>query len=71
MKGRTVVIIAHRLSTIADVDTIVTLKRGRVDEIGSPKQLATTGGIYAQLLKLQSGSAKVAESKLKNFDIAS
>ena len=48
MKGRTTLIIAHRLSTIAHVDRIVTLRGGRVDEVGSPEKLATTGGIYAQ-----------------------
>jgi ATP-binding cassette subfamily B protein len=70
MKGRTVMIIAHRLSTIANVNKIVTLKSGEVDEVGSPEELAKTNGIYAQLLKLQSGNAKIAENKLKNFDIA-
>lgn len=52
MVGRTTLIIAHRLSTIADVDTIVTLRNGVVDEIGSPAQLATSGGIYDELLTL-------------------
>lgn len=70
MKGRTTLIIAHRLSTIADVDTVITLKKGTIDEIGAPSELAKTGGIYAELLKLQSGAAKTAEAKLKSFDIA-
>lgn len=52
MVGRTTLIIAHRLSTIADVDTIVTLRDGEVDEIGSPAQLAVSGGIYDELLSL-------------------
>ena len=34
MKDRTTLIIAHRLSTIANVDTIVTLREGEVEEIG-------------------------------------
>lgn len=71
MKGRTTLIIAHRLSTIANVDTIVTLKGGQVDEIGSPQKLAATNGIYAQLLKLQFGTTKAARQKLKKFDMAS
>ncbi len=70
MKGRTVIIIAHRLSTIADVDTVVTLKGGRIDEVGSPRELAKSGGIYDQLLKLQTRMTRSAEEKLKNFDIA-
>lgn len=69
MQGRTSLIIAHRLSTIASVDRIVTLKDGRIDEIGSPADLATTGGIYAQLLGLQSGGNKASKKRLRNFDI--
>lgn len=53
MAGRSSLVIAHRLSTIADVDRIVTLADGRVDEIGTPAELATTGGVYAQLLAVQ------------------
>lgn len=53
MAGRTSLIIAHRLSTIAGVDRIVTIKDGRVDEIGSPAQLSTSGGVYAELLAMQ------------------
>ncbi|MGO1259101.1 MAG: ABC transporter ATP-binding protein, partial [Brachybacterium sp.] len=66
MTGRTSMIIAHRLSTIAGVDRIITLSDGRIDEIGSPAELAVSGGIYAQLLDLQSsGNTK----KLATFDI--
>ncbi|GAC1600375.1 MAG: ATP-binding cassette domain-containing protein [Candidatus Saccharimonadales bacterium] len=53
MKGRTTLIIAHRLSTIASVDRIVGIKNGRVAQIGTPKELARTDGIYRDLLKLQ------------------
>lgn len=53
MAGRTSLVIAHRLSTIAGVDRIVTLKGGVVDEIGTPAELATTGGVYGELLALQ------------------
>lgn len=69
MEGRTTIIIAHRLSTIAHVDTIVTMKNGRVDEIGSPKELSETDGIYAQLLKLQTGTTEKAKKRLKDFEI--
>lgn len=70
-KHRTTLIIAHRLSTIAGVDTIVTLKNGRVDEVGAPAELASTDGIYAQLLNLQLGATESAKKKLARFDIAS
>ena len=67
MQNRTTLIIAHRLSTIAHVDRIVTIKSGKVDEIGTPKELAKTGGIYAELLQLQLGVNKAAKEKLKEF----
>ncbi len=71
MKGRTTIIIAHRLSTIAHVDTIITLRGGQIDEVGTPRQLAKTEGIYAQLLALQSGDALTAKKRLKQFEIDS
>lgn len=70
MHGRTTLIIAHRLSTIAEVDQIVTLKKGKVDEIGTPAELSKTSGIYAQLLKLQNKTDETTKKKLKNYDIA-
>jgi ATP-binding cassette subfamily B protein len=70
MKGRTTIIIAHRLSTIQNVDTIITLRGGQVDEVGNPSELAKTEGIYSQLLKLQQGKGAITKQKLKKFDIA-
>jgi ATP-binding cassette, subfamily B, bacterial len=70
MKGRTTIIIAHRLSTIQNVAQIITLKNGQVDEVGSPSQLARSGGIYAELLKLQQGSSEASKKRLKQFEIA-
>ncbi|MDY3126587.1 MAG: ABC transporter ATP-binding protein [Corynebacterium sp.] len=67
MKNRTTLIIAHRLSTIAGVDTIVTLDEGKVEEIGSPAQLAQSGGIYAQLLKLTASSSAADRARLKKY----
>jgi ATP-binding cassette subfamily B protein len=72
MKGRTTIIIAHRLSTIQHVDQIVTLRGGKIDEIGSPNKLAKSGGIYAQLLELQRGKkTEKTKKKLQQFEIAS
>jgi ATP-binding cassette subfamily B protein len=71
MKGRTTLIIAHRLSTIQNVDTIVTLRGGTIDEVGSPAKLAKTEGIYAQLLSLQHGKkTEQTKKRLKAYDIA-
>jgi ATP-binding cassette subfamily B protein len=69
MKGRTTLIIAHRLSTIQTVDQIVTIKNGRVEEVGSPAQLAKSDGIYAQLLALQSQSSETNKKKLQAYEM--
>ncbi len=69
MEGRTTLIVAHRLSTISSVDRIVTLRDGRIDEVGSPEELANTGGIYAELLALQGSTAKADKAKLLRYDI--
>lgn len=69
MRGRTSLIIAHRLSTIAEVDRIVTLRGGRIEEIGSPEELARSGGIYAELLALQGSTAVADRNRLKKFDL--
>ena len=70
MAGRTSIIIAHRLSTIASVDHIVTLRDGRVDEIGTPDELSRTGGIYAELLALQQSGSRADRKRLQSYDIA-
>jgi ATP-binding cassette subfamily B protein len=62
---RTSLIIAHRLSTIRDVDRIITLRDGRIDEIGSPAELAASGGIYAELLALQLEGTSASRERLR------
>lgn len=69
MKGRTTIIIAHRLSTIQNVDQIVTLQNGHVNEIGSPSELAKTNGIYSQLLDLQNRHTAAGKKKLKRYEL--
>ncbi len=69
MADRTTLIIAHRLSTISSVDRIITLRQGRVDEIGTPAQLAQSGGIYAELLALQASASKADRKRLHAYDI--
>ena len=70
MKNRTTIIIAHRLSTIAHVDKIITIKNGKVDEIGKPGELAKTGGIYAQLLNVSHNQNESAKKQLKAYDLS-
>ena len=54
MRNRTAFVIAHRLSTVRRADSIVTLERGRVAEVGRHDELlARPGGVYAKLYALQ------------------
>src|SRR5208337_3163116 len=62
MKGRTVITIAHRLSTIRDADKIVVLKGGVVAEQGTHDELLASGGVYAELYKIQFNSPLQASS---------
>lgn len=65
MEGRTSIVIARRLWTIAEADAIVMLKGGRVDEVGAPRELARTGGIYATLLAPPVRGTKNARRRLR------
>ena len=47
--GKTVIAVAHRLSTIADFDQIVVLQKGRILEMGAPKQLWEKKGDFYQM----------------------
>ncbi|MCX5968085.1 MAG: ABC transporter ATP-binding protein [Cyanobacteria bacterium] len=50
---RTAVVIAHRLATVEAADRILVLRRGRLIEQGTHKQLRAAGGLYAELADLQ------------------
>jgi subfamily B ATP-binding cassette protein MsbA len=60
MKGRTVVVVAHRLATVQHADRIYVLagkgdpEPGTVVESGTHADLVARGGIYADLVRLQS-----------------
>ena len=53
MTGRTTFVIAHRLSTVRGADRILVLDAGSIVEQGSHEALLETGGLYAQLYRLQ------------------
>ncbi len=53
VQGRTTFIIAHRLSSIQHARTLVVLERGRIAEIGTPERLATSGGLFSQMIEDQ------------------
>ncbi|QHI36941.1 Toxin RTX-I translocation ATP-binding protein [Kordia antarctica] len=52
-KGKTVIIVAHRLSTVKNADQIIVMDKGRIDEIGTHKELIENKGKYFNLIKNQ------------------
>lgn len=53
MKARTTLVIAHRLSTVLKADKIVVMDQGRIEAIGSHKELLHTSPLYKRLAELQ------------------
>jgi ATP-binding cassette subfamily B protein len=49
LADRTALIIAHRLSTVAIADRVLVMERGRIVEDGSPADLISGTGRFAQL----------------------
>lgn len=56
MKGRTCLTVAHRLSAIDRADRIVVMQDGVIVEEGTPAVLLAKGGVYARMVRLQTGS---------------
>ena len=55
MEGKTVLAIAHRLSTLREMDRILVMDNGVIEEEGTHEQLIARGGIYAELWNHQAG----------------
>ncbi len=53
LTGRTAIVIAHRLATVEAADRILVLRRGRLIEQGTHRELRAAGGLYAELADLQ------------------
>jgi ATP-binding cassette subfamily B protein len=53
MLNRTSIVIAHRLATVQNCDRILVLDHGRIVEEGTHASLASAGGLYGRLAKLQ------------------
>jgi len=52
-KQRTTLIVAHRLATVLKADRIAVMENGRVIDMGTHRELAARGGLYARLAELQ------------------
>ena len=53
MESRTTLVIAHRLATVKDVDKIVVMENGCIQEIGIHESLMETSSIYKKYTELQ------------------
>lgn len=53
IKDKTVMVIAHRMRTVAGANKIVVLSDGGVAEQGSPAELMKRGGVFADMVRLQ------------------
>lgn len=53
IKDKTVMVIAHRMRTVAGANKIVVLSDGGVAEQGSPAELMKSGGVFADMVRLQ------------------
>ena len=53
LKGKTVILIAHRLSTVENADKIVVINKGRVEQLGTHKELLQEEGMYKTLVQRQ------------------
>jgi ABC-type multidrug transport system fused ATPase/permease subunit len=52
-----VVIVAHRLETVRDCDRIYVMRAGEVIEAGTHADLVAQDGVYAELVRQQTGVA--------------
>lgn len=53
MQGRTTLIIAHRLATVMEAGQIILLNKGKIEAIGSHKELVAQSPLYQRLASLQ------------------
>ncbi|MFK7768562.1 MAG: peptidase domain-containing ABC transporter [Mariniblastus sp.] len=55
--GRTVILVSHRLSTLTECDAIIVLERGKIDAMGTHRQLLERCKVYQELWYQQMGRA--------------
>jgi subfamily B ATP-binding cassette protein MsbA len=52
-RGRTTFVIAHRLATVERADKIIVLERGRIEAMGTHRELVEKSGVYRGLYQRQ------------------
>ncbi len=55
MEARTTFIAAHRLSTVRNADLILVINHSRIEERGTHDELMARNGLYARMVKQQTG----------------
>ena len=59
----TLLTIAHRLNTIIDYDVVIVMDKGKVTEMGSPKELLELNGLFAGMVNA-TGAESAAQLRL-------
>jgi ABC-type multidrug transport system fused ATPase/permease subunit len=50
-RGRTTLLVAHRKSMLTDVDRVVVIRNGKVEQDGTPDELRAVDGYFRQLME--------------------
>ncbi|CAI4225841.1 unnamed protein product [Auanema sp. JU1783] len=69
LKGKTVVMIAHRLSTVENADKIVVINKGKVEQIGTHKELINQEGMYKLLVQRQMMSNELDDELVEDVQV--
>ena len=57
-----IILISHRITTLSKCDQIIVLDKGRIAEMGTPKELETAGGLYQRIYEIQSLSKEEVDA---------
>ena len=53
LQSATSIIISHRITTLLDCDNILVLEHGRVEQLGTPKELLAQEGMFRKIYEMQ------------------
>jgi ATP-binding cassette subfamily B protein len=52
-QGKTTIIVSHRVSALGRAGMVAVLEKGRIDELGKPRELLAAGRFFARIAELQ------------------